>query len=259
MNCEQATKSLAENAGGAAPPEVRQHLEECAECRELAAYFEEGRGTGPRRGVVEEIEKGVTAELRPVKALAGPGAFFTAFALIFLAVGGLGAAWLRAYGFEAMSVEQRVAIFATLGASAALLAYSLVGQMVPGSRHRVPPALLPVGLFVLASLIVAAMFQIGSEANFLENGIACLKAGVAVGIPAAVLFWVILRRGAMLTPRVTGAAAGMLAGLVGTSALEIHCPNLNMPHILIWHLAPALLGAGAGAALGWLGERFHRS
>ena len=259
MNCERATKSLAESGRGTLEPELRRHLEECAECREFAAYFEDRTGAAPAAAVIERIEKGVTGDLKPVKALAASGYFFAAFAAIFLVVGALGTVFLRANGFEAMSMGQRVAIFATLGASAALLAYSLVEQMVPGSRNRVRPALLPVGLFVLASLVVAAIFQIRSEAHFVANGVACLKAGVAVAIPAAILFWAILRRGAVLTPRVAGAAVGMLAGLVGTSVLEMHCPNLNMWHIMMWHLAPALLGAVAGLTLGWMGERLPRN
>lgn len=259
MNCERATKSLAESGRGAPGPELRRHLEECVECREFAAYFDGRTGAAPGAAVIERIEKGVTGDLKPVKALPPSGYFFAAFAAIFLAIAASGVAWMRAYGFDAMSRGQRAAIFATLGASAALLAYSLVVQMVPGGRNRVRPALVPVGLFVIASLVVAAIFQIRSEAHFVANGVACLKAGVLVAIPAAILFWTILRRGAILTPRATGAAVGMLAGLVGTSVLEMHCPNLNMWHILIWHLAPALVGAVAGLALGWMGERVPRS
>jgi hypothetical protein len=48
----------------------------------------------------------------------------------------------------------------------------------------------------------------------------------------------------------TGAATGLLAGLVGTSALEIHCPNLDAWHILVSHLGVAVLGAMAGLVVG---------
>jgi hypothetical protein len=44
----------------------------------------------------------------------------------------------------------------------------------------------------------------------------------------------------------TGAATGLLAGMVGTSALEIHCPNLHAGHILVSHLGVAVLGAIVG-------------
>src|SRR5579863_3383107 len=189
MNCEKAAKMLAECGRGAAPPEVRRHLEECPACRELAAYFEDGPGPGPPAGAVQRIEERVTADLKPVRALPASGYLFAAFAIVFLAVGALAVVRLRAYGFDAMSMGQRAAIVATLGAGASLLAYSLVGQMAPGSRNRVRPALLPAGVLIVAALVVAAIFQVRSETHFVANGVACLKAGVAAGIPAAILFW----------------------------------------------------------------------
>ena len=41
----------------------------------------------------------------------------------------------------------------------------------------------------------------------------------------------------------TGAATGMLAGLVGTSVRELHCPNMDSWHVLAPHLGVAALGA----------------
>ena len=49
----------------------------------------------------------------------------------------------------------------------------------------------------------------------------------------------------------TGAATGLLAGRVGTTGLEIHCPNLDASHILVSHLGVAVLGAVAGLVVGW--------
>ncbi len=63
-------------------------------------------------------------------------------------------------------------------------------------------------------------------------------------------FWLVLRRGAVLSPSMTGAATGLLAGLVGTSVLEIHCPNLDAWHILVSHLGVAVLCALAGLIIG---------
>jgi hypothetical protein len=52
----------------------------------------------------------------------------------------------------------------------------------------------------------------------------------------------------------TGAATGLLASLAGTTALEIHCPNLDASHILVSHLGVAVLGAVAGLVVGWAVE-----
>jgi hypothetical protein len=65
----------------------------------------------------------------------------------------------------------------------------------------------------------------------------------------------VLRRGAILSPIMTGAATGLLAGLAGATALEIHCPNLDASHILVSHLGVAVLGAVAGLVVGWCQRR----
>jgi hypothetical protein len=52
----------------------------------------------------------------------------------------------------------------------------------------------------------------------------------------------------------TGAATGLLAGLVGTTALEIHCPNLDAWHILVSHLGVAVIGTMVGLLLGLAAE-----
>jgi hypothetical protein len=63
-------------------------------------------------------------------------------------------------------------------------------------------------------------------------------------------FWLMLRRGAILSPILTGTVTGLFAGLVGTSVLEIHCPNLDAWHLLVSHLGVAILCALAGLVIG---------
>ena len=78
-------------------------------------------------------------------------------------------------------------------------------------------------------------------------------------IPAAFVFWLILRRGAILSPRVVGVTASMLAGLVSTTVLELHCPNFDVCHILVWHVGFALLGLVAGLLVATVGQAIgHR-
>jgi hypothetical protein len=77
-----------------------------------------------------------------------------------------------------------------------------------------------------------------------------MKNGLTYSIPAAVLFWLILRRGALLYPKLIGANAGGLAGLAGLSVLEVNCPNLNVLHILVWHAGVVMVGSLGGAILG---------
>jgi hypothetical protein len=99
------------------------------------------------------------------------------------------------------------------------------------------------------------LFRFQAEHHFWANNWACIKAGTPIGALAAVPLWLVLRRGAILSPGLTGAATGLLAGLVGTTALEIHCPNLDVRHILVSHLGVAVIGLIAGLVLGLAVEK----
>ena len=122
------------------------------------------------------------------------------------------------------------------------------------SRHWIPPEPLPVVVVGVLAIVIAGLFQFQQEKDFWGSGWVCLRAGIAFALLAAVPFWLVLRRGTIFSPRVTGATAGLLAGLVGTSALELHCTILDASHILTWHLGVALLAAMIGFALGFAGE-----
>jgi hypothetical protein len=202
----------------------------------------------------ERLQKMILDNPRSVRQLLPSWAFLLAFALIFAGLSILGVSFLGAYGWFVLMPGQKVAVIASLAASAALLAFSLVRQMVPGQKPLLRPAALPVSLFVLLCLVVASVFQVQADPYFLRAGGACLKAGVPYAIPAALVFWLILRRGAILSPRIVGATAGMLSGLVSTTVLEVHCPNLNIWHILVWHVGIALLGLAAGLLIAIVGQ-----
>ena len=104
-------------------------------------------------------------------------------------------------------------------------------------------------------------YQAAKQADFggIENsppntGLLCLEIGLACAIPAAALLWLVLRRGAILSPVLTGATAGALAGLSGLTVLEVFCPNLNKYHILVWHLGAVLASIIGCLAIGLLAE-----
>jgi hypothetical protein len=177
--------------------------------------------------------------------LAPSGILFFWCAIIFLSVVAVGALLLGTNGWGALSLVQRIAVFATLAPSAILLAISMVRQMVPGSKHVFAPAVLLVAIPVVLLVVIAAAFGSQPEATFLASGLMCMKNGLTYSIPAAFLLWLILRRGAILYPKLIGGVAGGLAGLAGLTVLEINCANLNVFHILVWH--------GGVLAISWLG------
>lgn len=262
MNCREVDRSLFEREKSVAaqlPAQVQEHLLACDRCRELVRALDFPVGAdAPSPESLRQLEQTLAAELRPVRPLAPARYFLAAFAAIFVLIAAIGGYRMGAFGISAMSPLQTVATLCALAASAGLLAYSLVQQMVPGSLHRIPLHFLPPAVMIWLVLVMAVVFQFEHEQNFWRQGWVCLRAGTPFGLAAAVPFWLLLRRGAILSPRVAGTAAGLLAGLVGTSALEIHCPILDASHILVWHLGIALIGALAGFAAGFASEAAGR-
>jgi hypothetical protein len=108
-------------------------------------------------------------------------------------------------------------------------------------------------------LVIAAMFRSEEESAFVANGLMCIRNGLEYSIPTALLFWMLLRRGAILFPKLIGAAAGGFSGLIGLNVLEISCSNLNVYHILIWHWGVILIASLAGVAVGAAVEYIDRN
>lgn len=195
---------------------------------------------------LKHIEAALIADLKPVRPVASTGVYFGAFTGIFIAVCVIGGALVGQQGWRALSELQKLAVFVPLAATIALLAFSLVRQMRPAAKYARFSALLSLSVFVLLLLIMTVIFQPVQESAFVRHGLACFRTGMAFAIPAAFLFSLLLLRGAALSPLVTGATAGGLAGLVGLAVLEIHCPNLNVYHIVVWHVSVTLVCIVAG-------------
>ncbi len=239
---------------------VRTHLEECQNCRGLARVME--LPSGPVQiasSQVSLVQRMIIGKLQRVRPLLPPWVFLLAFVFTFIALSCLGVMHLGETGWLALMPMQRITVFTTLAASAALLSFALVRQMVPGQRSVLRSGWLPIGLFVLLCLVVASVFQTRTDPHFLAAGETCLKTGLPYAIPAALVFWLLLRRGAILSPGAVGAVAGMLAGLVSTTVLEGFCQNFDVRHILVWHVGISLLGMVAGWLIATIGEAIRRS
>ncbi|HEY7390828.1 MAG TPA: NrsF family protein [Bryobacteraceae bacterium] len=260
MNCSDLDFLLnAATSERPLPPEAEAHLKTCTRCHALANTLHQLQPTAsvPAESIAS-IENCVLQNLRPVHALPPKKLFFAAFLLIFVVLMTIGVIHLGAFAWVELSLMRRIMICTSLGASAALLAYSMVQQMFPGSRRYLSPAFLSAGTFVCLTLVLTALFEVGHSGRFIRDGIPCFEAGIPYAIPGAVLFWLILRRGALLSPRATGVICGALAGLIGVSVLEVHCSNFDLRHILVWHLGVGVAGALAGLAIGWVGQLISR-
>jgi hypothetical protein len=157
-------------------------------------------------------------------------------------------------GWAALNGMQRIAVFATMANGAVLLAVSMIGQMVPGNKYALAPALLPIGVLTVLIMIPAVTFRPRAELAFVQSGLACVRRGLTYSIPAAFLFWLVARRDAILSPKLIGAAVGGLASLAGFTVLELNCPDVNVFHIVVWHWGVVLIGTASGALIGAAAE-----
>ena len=253
MNCRDVDRALSQ--GSPLPLQVGEHAGTCNRCQQLLSALNSSVLVDPLSpAALGSIAESLADNLRSVRPLAPARYFVGALVGIFVSIVAVSVYCLGAFAIAVMTPLQTTAILSTLAIGTGLLAYSLVNQMVPGTRHRFPPALLAVGITILVATVMAVLFQVQQGESFWRNAWVCIRAGTLVGALASVPFWLVLRRGATLSPRMTGAAAGLLAGFAGTSMLEMHCPNLDAWHILLSHLGVAILCALTGFAMGLIAE-----
>jgi hypothetical protein len=201
-------------------------------------------------GRLKHIENAVIADLRPVRPLASTGVYVAAFAGIFITVCVVGWRYIVGqHGWDALSNVQKFLVFVPLIAIAALLIFSTVRQMTPAAKYTRTAAILAAGLFVMMLAAMTVIFHPEHESAFVRNGLVCFQTGMLFAIPTAVLFTLLLKRGAALSPALTGLTAGGLAGLGGLTILEVHCPILDVYHIVVWHVSVTLVCAIAGSVL----------
>ena len=216
----------------------------------LMRLLDHDDGFRPSESVLQRIEVAILQNLKPIRPLPPSHILLLGCAISFLSVVIVGALLLGMNGWSALSLLHRIAVFTTLAISAILLSISMVRQMVPGSKHMIAPAIVIFAIPVTLMLMIQATFRSQPEPTFVASGIMCIKNGLTYSIPAAVLLWLILRRGAALHPKLIGAVTGGLAGVAGLSVLEINCPNLNVFHILVWHAGVFVINSLGGALLG---------
>jgi hypothetical protein len=149
-----------------------------------------------------------------------------------------------------MSLPERSAVFSTLAILLLTAAAELVRAMIPGSSRRISSGnLFAVGTLSLLA-VLALCFRDYQVTHFMRAGVVCLAIGLLHAIPAGLLIWLVLRRGFAVDAVSAGLAAGTLAGLVGVAMLELHCPNFQAVHVLVWHIGVLLISAVLGALCG---------
>jgi hypothetical protein len=189
--------------------------------------------------------------LGPVRPIRSPWVFVSLFVAVCAVIALCGALAFGIRGLPVLSIVRRAVIFPVVLAGAWIAAVASVREMRPAAGLRISPVALAIG--ILAPLAAfALLFQDYNFQNFIPEGVRCLLAGLACSIPAALLIFLLLRRGFILDYRAAGLAAGTLAGLAGIGMLELHCPNLKAPHVMFWHVAVVWVSGFAGWVVGWM-------
>jgi hypothetical protein len=201
--------------------------------------------------LLERLADSIKPSFRAVRPLPPVWLMAVGLVLVCAVVSLAGAARAGFFGFAKMNLLERSLVFPALGLLTCLAAVSFVHQMVPGSWVRVfPGALLALSTVALLALF-ADLFRDYHSNHFFSAGIVCLLTGLLHAVPAGLLSWLMLRRGFAVNPVSAGLVAGTLGGLAGVGVLELHCPNFQAAHILVWHTAVVPVSAALGALVGW--------
>lgn len=196
--------------------------------------------------LIERLTGSLGSSLQPVRPLPPVWILAGSLALFSAAAAVAGALLLGPGGFRLMSALDIAAIFPVLGLLLGLASLVCAAQAVPGSRQPLAPWVMAVYACVALAVVFGLLFHDYGTERFVSQGMRCLIAGLAQAVPVSAAAWWILRRGFAVNPPAAGFAKGALAGLAGVAMLEIHCPNFEVPHILVWHLAVPLVAGALG-------------
>lgn len=240
MTCQDLASLPAERSA-----EAEAHMATCPGCRALAQSID-----GIKRMPVPQslFSPEVIAPVRPMPTRV----WFIAVAFALpIALAALGVWWKGALGWDALPSEP-AALFTVLAAAGlAALVLGFYRQFKPGARDsidgRAAMAILLAG-FIGWTLVEFAWHP---AAGFEWAGAwRCFRFGtiVAVGASLALLGWA--RQGFAPNPRSASFWTGALASMAGMIALAIHCPNLEVSHLLMGHATVILVASYLVAAIG---------
>ncbi len=202
--------------------------------------------------LLDRVSASIGTSLSPVHPLPPTWVLAGSVAVIAVAIAIAGAARAGFYGIEKLGTAERALIFPALAVFLWLAAAAWVSENIPGSLRRVSSFVLLLICTLAMLAVFAALFRDYRTDHFVSAGIACLFTGLLHAVPTALFGWLVLRRGLAVDSVAAGVAAGTLAGLAGITMLELHCPNFQATHILIWHTAVLPVSAAAGALLAWM-------
>ena len=207
--------------------------------------------------LLDRVSQSMRSSLRPVRPLPPPWALAGWLILICIFVALAGAMLLKFYGVQKMNALQIGLIFPILGMLIWVAAVLCVSEVIPGSRRLVAPWLLTVAGCLGLAVVFALLFSEYGTERFVSQGMRCLTAGLLHALPVSAATGLVLRRGFAVNSVAASLSRGTLGGLAGVAMLELHCPNFEAPHIIVWHIAVLAISGLAGALLAWTARRLH--
>jgi hypothetical protein len=221
---------------------------------ELRQLLAQGTEIPPGEQRLAEIRNRLTSGLTPVRALPSNPVLIVfalaGFALICL----LGTIYGGQKGWHALNVVQTIVYFGVFLLLAVLFSIAVVDQLIPGARRHMQPGWLMGGGALLLVALAPVLFERFELDRFVARGIDCLEFGTVFAAIGAALSFFLIRRGFLTSPLQAAALTGCFAGLAGVTALGLVCPQLNAPHILVWHFGTIAIGTAAGALIGLVME-----
>ena len=204
----------------------------------------------PRADLQRELSRTLRASLKPVKPLPSNGVLLLQFLFAFVACATGLIAILGKSGIHIMTAAQVGGMAAILASGSVFFALHLVSRIIPGNRIALP---FWLGLALVALGVGAAMallFPWRMPGAFVAEGWPCAVLELAIAIPAAAMFWLMARRGALFGSAGLGAALMAPALCLALMADQAQCMFPQAPHLLVWHGGMAAMLIAAGAALG---------
>jgi len=218
--------------------------------RQLETWGASQSDAEPSPEIRRKVQGILTSSLTPVKPVPSQSRLLFEFLAVFSAcVIGLIAIMDKA-GFHLMTGAQMASMAVILAGGGILFSLIVAWQMVPGSRHRFRLSLVLAlsGFGVLGG--IALLFPWRTSGAFVSEGWPCAAMELMIAVPAAVVFCLLARRGALFGGAGIGATVGGLAVFLALAVLQFRCMFQQAPHLLVWHGGTAAILIGLGSLIG---------
>jgi hypothetical protein len=221
---------------------------------ELRRLLAEGTEVRPDEQRLAQIRTLLTSRMEAVRPLPSnpvlTGLALASFALICL----LATLYGGHDGWHVLNLFQTIVYFGAFLSLAILFSIAIVEQIIPGAKRRLRPGWLMAGAALFFIALVPILFERFGLNRFVAHGVPCLEFGTQWAAIGGALGFFLIRKGFLTSPLQTALLTGCFAGLAGATALAFVCPQLNAPHILVWHFGTMAIGTAAGALIGLMVE-----